>query len=252
MNNVESASATPVSGQVKDHYEKYPYPLCYRRINGMQLGYFNPDPELKAKFAVVGCGTTEANLVANMFPKSEVFAIDLSRASISISKSINRHYKQNIMYRQGDFIDVLPSAGPFDVVIASGVLHHVGPLDDALQSIHNGLKDHGYLFGMVYNDAPRKFIPEVVETFRSQGLTPKEVKDALKNFPIKHPARLWADKHVDDPSEIADTWLHPYFRQYTPTSWTEVIQSRFKMEKLEEDGTKLLFCARKADAQANT
>ena len=173
---------------------------------------FRVERPVDGSIMIAGCGTVEACLVANVNPAAHVVAIDFSKASIAISKSIARHHKiKNIRHMVGDICDIeIPQK--FDYVVSSGVLHHIPDVSKALCNIKNHMNDNGILSGMVYYKTERKAIDKnIVDYFRKNNYHPTDVMQTLKS--VEHP---WYSIHVKDMQEIADTWLHPYYVEYEP------------------------------------
>ncbi|MBD99762.1 MAG: hypothetical protein CMO34_07985 [Verrucomicrobia bacterium] len=217
---------------VKELYEEYPYPssrqykfdITNERLSISGVGPFNVKGE---HIFVAGCGVAEACVIANTNPASRVYGIDLSETSIKAAKAIRRKYQlKNLTLQVGDFNHV-QNTDAFDHVIASGVIHHVENDHLAVYNIWRLLKEGGKFAGMVYSDRRPNFIREKSQFFREEGFNAKQVIEYFEKN--KHePAYIWYDVHVKDKEEIADTWLHPRFREYSKEDMYNLLSLYFE------------------------
>src|SRR5581483_12481339 len=76
---------------------------------------------------VAGCGTgQQAIMTARRFATARVLAVDLSLASLSYAKRMSRVLGvQNIEYAQADILRLPSLSRSFDLIEATGVLHHM-------------------------------------------------------------------------------------------------------------------------------
>jgi tetratricopeptide (TPR) repeat protein/SAM-dependent methyltransferase len=135
-----TAIADDVSSKVKQQYEENPYPRWVKpapadepRTMEQYFGrWFKPHPGLrvrgKTEILVAGCGTGQ-NLVetARQFEGAEVLAVDLSCASLCYAKRQALALGLgNVSFAEADILELGSIGRTFDIIDASGVLHHMG------------------------------------------------------------------------------------------------------------------------------
>ena len=150
-------------------YQRYPYPKVvqveYDRNLHDHLRYLahgcydNPAPKngtARARMLIAGCGTQEAVLWATSLPQFDVDAVDLSEASIEISKALAEQIGvSNLCFRRGDFEKGEGLEGPYDFISSYGVLHHLASPERGLEQLERVLKPGGMMALMLYNKTNR-------------------------------------------------------------------------------------------------
>ena len=134
------AAASAVSAAVQAQYEANPYPRWLRTQTSFAAA---PLAEIvrelfprvdvadveqgPTRLLVAGCGTGQNAIgIAKRFADASVLAVDLSRASLAYAKRKTTELgMHNIDYCQGDLLALDTLAERFDLVEASGVLHHL-------------------------------------------------------------------------------------------------------------------------------
>src|SRR5437867_2675420 len=131
----------PTSDPVAEQYVCYPYPEPGDDISTW-LKSFNYDryepraysalfwpegrPRSDLKILVAGCGSMQAAVVAYNNRECDVTAIDFSPASIAHEERLReRHKLTNLTLQVMNLIDVAKLETQFDLIISSGVLHHL-------------------------------------------------------------------------------------------------------------------------------
>ncbi len=126
-----------VSRRVRDQYEENPYPRWVAPmppVNAASLGEHIrvkfPLAPLRASDAadilIAGCGTgAHAIDIFRRVRDARVLAIDLSRASLSYAVRKTRELGLPIDYAQADILELDSLDRAFDLIEASGVLHHL-------------------------------------------------------------------------------------------------------------------------------
>ena len=130
---------------VADLYENHPYPYFGRWAGFFQRIRWEERQTLnyKALFAaawgsaegavsrqrilVAGCGTLEPLVAALANPQAEVVGVDLSARSLAILKhqATLRGLRGRIHLVQADIQNLPQTLGLFDLVIATGLIHHL-------------------------------------------------------------------------------------------------------------------------------
>src|SRR5580765_2653312 len=129
------------SSPVADQYTRYPYPepgddiptwlksFNYDRFEPLAYSaQFWPEgrPRADLKILSAGCGSMQAAVVAFNNPECHVTGIDFSPASIAHEERLReRHKLENLTLRAMDLLDAPSLQQQFDLIICTGVLHHL-------------------------------------------------------------------------------------------------------------------------------
>jgi len=133
-----------VSRAVQGQYEDNPYPrwlslsrrprTTIRRHLAQVLALPQPvrAEEEMPRILIAGCGTGRHALqTALRYQNADVFAIDLSRASLAYGLRMGAEHRiRNISFAQADILEMGGYPERFDLIESSGVLHH---LDDPMR-----------------------------------------------------------------------------------------------------------------------
>ena len=223
----------------------YPDPKVYQCACGKIDPNYRTAFDLKnsenKKILVAGSGTIEGVLVAREHKTSQVHAVDLSTASLKLSEYFaQRDNITNIFHECADLMFWKPET-KFDFIVATGLVHHVRDDVKLLQRLRSWLEDEGHIYGMVYHEVGREHI-SIMEDLPKTPIGVQAVRQRLEALPIGHPSRRWYQEHDQGNEEIADTWLNPFFRNYTESSFKHtLIAAGFRSIKLYIDKTKILF-----------
>jgi 2-polyprenyl-3-methyl-5-hydroxy-6-metoxy-1,4-benzoquinol methylase len=236
---------------VADHYNRYPYPNARKYLLNPKGEYLHlsacaPTNTQGRNILVVGCGSIEGILVANANPNSSVMGIDLSENQIRIGKSIRRKFRiDNLSLRTAD-ITAIPGIehSKYECIVATGVIHHIPEVKKALANIANLLEsDTGIFSGMLYDEESRpQGIRELNVQFRSQNYDTNDVRKYFEVNNIGYAAE-WYYKYDPSDEEIADTWLNPYFVEYSPESVLDLFGEYFANVNCVRADGKLFFIA---------
>lgn len=236
-----------VSGLVARQYEAFAYPHPFADIREeVRKGYHQiGDPSLYGpvlwprgrskqfqRILVAGCGTVQAAYTAYMNPEFEVIGIDLSEASLAHERYLqDRHRLSNLKLFKGDLLEV-GHLGQFDLVLCTGVLHHMADPAAGLRVLRDVLDPHGVMLIMLYGQTVRTGVYMLQDAFRqmhipqtSEGV--QQVRHILGELPPRHYAQDYIRAAVElrDDAAIVDTFLHPKDRAYTVPQVLELLQS---------------------------
>ena len=184
--NIASAGPVcdPVSRRVRDQYESSPYPR-WLRIAAMDRSPVADS--LKRRFShwkparafgtgsralVLGCGTGyEPIELALREPEFRVIAVDLSLASLAYATRMAEDLGvRNIRFLHGDLLNLRNFDGSFDLVSASGVLHHMRDPLAGWEAASSRLAEGGLMRVGLYSATARQSIVKVREVIRRQGV----------------------------------------------------------------------------------
>jgi trans-aconitate methyltransferase len=247
LKGIGGSNPSPSANVHSEFYTTFPYPdpkiyqcACGKIDVKYQTAFHLKNAENK-KILVAGCGTVEGVLIARQYKDSQVHAVDLSTASLKLSEYFaQRENLNNIFHECADLMFWEPET-KFDLIVACGVIHHVRDDVKLLRRLRSWMTDDGHLYGMVYNETGREHI-SIMEDLPKTPTGVQVVKQRLEALPATHPSHRWYEEHDKGNEEIADTWLNPFFRNYTESSFKcTLITAGFRAIKIYIDQTKLLF-----------
>jgi SAM-dependent methyltransferase len=225
------------AGEVRDFYERMPYPAPLTSLDEHRDLYTDPDrrrPQFHLlwpdepfrgdqEILVAGCGTSQAARYALREPNARVTAIDISATSLRYTRDLKRKYQlENLELHRLAIEDVQKLGRSFDQIVCTGVLHHLPDPDAGLRALREVLKPEGALHLMVYAAYGRAGIYMIQEYCRLLGIGTsdadlRELGAALATLPADHPIAgvMRAARDFRHPDALADALLHPLDRAYT-------------------------------------
>ena len=184
-----------------------------------------PHKEYRADLDVLvaGCGTWQAAKYALCHPAAHVVATDISPSSLEHTRELTKKYDlNNVDLRQLSVENVSDLDHQFDLIICTGVLHHLVDPDAGLRALRSVLKPDGAMFLMVYAPYGRTGVYMMQEYCRRLGIgtSEKEMSDLIsvvEELPEFHPlleGRGGSRKFPNHPM-TADELLNPRDRAYS-------------------------------------
>jgi SAM-dependent methyltransferase len=172
---------------------------------------------------IAGCGTSQAAKYAVCHPEARLVGIDVSQTSIDHTGTLKRQYDlSNLDLRQLPIERAAELEREFDLIVCTGVLHHLTDPDAGLRALRSVLKRDGALYLMVYAPFGRTGIYMLQDYCRRLGIgtTDREIRDliaTLEVMPQHHPlvTVLRASRDALDPDALADALLNPRERPYS-------------------------------------
>lgn len=221
----------PTSRRVADQYEAHPYPrwsdLQMPREGGARISlepFFNAEKlsffDRPFKVLIAGAGTGQHALAAAIRygPKAEILAVDLSCRSLAYGKARAAQFGiTNIRFAQADIQTMTSEAGPFDVIEAVGVLHHMAEPFKGWARLIELLRPGGLMLTGLYSAIARRNIAELRSEANYPG--PKCSDDAARAYRARlmtrtdDTAAILLDSHdFYTLSEFRDLVLHEHER----------------------------------------
>ena len=236
-----------VSTQVARQYEAFAYPEPLADLEEeIRKGYYQVGdpalyapilwpsgrPERRLSILVAGCGTVQAAYAAYMNPADEVVGIDLSTASLAHERFLQeRHSLTNLKLFRGDLLEVGELEQQFDVILCTGVLHHLKDPAAGLSALRHVLAPEGVMVLMLYGQTVRTGVYMLQDAFRRMGIeqTPEGValvRRIVAELPSRHYARDYvrAASELEHDAAIVDTFLHRQDRAYTVPQLFELVE----------------------------
>lgn len=213
---------------IEAFYNKFTYPNLEKykehfNIENLYDKTLPPDESLYNKtICIAGCGTLQPFLVANNHKNSEIIAVDVSNSSIEKAKSLCDQYNlNNIKFIQTEFEKINYK---FDVILATGVVHHTKNVTDFLNVAFDNLVSGGMFKGFVYYIRGRQGIFKLNKFFVENNFSVNDVRLYFS----EHKNNFYNLQQKDD-EEIADVWLNPRFREYDmETFYDEILSSKWR------------------------
>lgn len=235
-----------ITDQVRALYERRPYPPVslltpfvqfVRRGELSLLRYgtgfeacFGTIPEKEPRILVVGSGTLEPVAVAAANPGARILAVDLSEKSLKRLRW-NARWKgvsSRIETRQGDFQELPVSLGPFDYVIASGVIHHLEDPGRGLRVLHTLGHERAVYRFMIYSHWGRELLYGAKSLAALFGVeSPERLRLLLEALPADHPYRIYFHLYEDARTDagLVDGYLHPCDRPFDAEELGALLES---------------------------
>jgi SAM-dependent methyltransferase len=223
--------------QVRDIYERVPYPPPVANLDTQRDLYRNPvhrrarfhrmwpteRPRSNQKILIAGCGTSQAARHALREADAQVTAIDFSETSLRHTRDLQRSYKlENLDVHQLAIEDIQRLGRRFDIIVCTGVLHHLRDPDVGLRTLREVLNPGGAMHLMVYAPYGRAGIYMMQEYCRllDVGKSDADLRDlrtTLDFLPMDHAitGALRRAKDFRRPDAMADALLNPLDRAYT-------------------------------------
>lgn len=194
-----------------------------------------PDKEYRADLEVLvaGCGTWQAAKYAIGHPAARVVGIDVSSTSLEHTERLKQdHNLTNLEARQLAIENVAELDQRFDLIICTGVLHHLVDPDAGLRALRSVLKPEGAMYLMVYAPYGRTGVYMIQEYCRRLGIgaSPDEIRDlmaVLRCLPDHHPllATQRGSREFPHADALADSVLNPRDRSYSVSQLFDFVES---------------------------
>ena len=172
---------------------------------------------------VAGCGTWQAARYALCHPDAAVVGIDVSTTSIASTETLKRKYDlKNLELRQLPLERAGELERTFDLIVCTGVLHHLADPDAGLRALRGALRPDGVMYLMVYAPYGRTGVSMLKEYCRRLGIgtSERDIHDlvaTLEALPQHHPlvAVLRGSRDARNADALADALLNPRDRSYS-------------------------------------
>jgi SAM-dependent methyltransferase len=229
---------------IEEFYDKHPYPPPVADLDRYR-DFWSSEERRKVdhylhwpqwpyredvSVLVAGCGTSQAAKVAIRRPASRVVGIDVSAASLCHSAALKTRYRlDNLELYELPIEQVARLGASFDLILCTGVLHHLLNPAAGLRALRGVLEPHGALHLMVYGRYGRLGIQMLQDYCRRLGVDTSEesVDDLLhtlgalpRSHPLEHLLRAPDFKRAD---AVADALLNPRDRDYKVSEVFELL-----------------------------
>ena len=224
------------SRAVREQYEQNPYPrwLNLPAVEGTSIASmlrekfprFTPQASLHGAVSVLvaGCGTGREPLeIARTCPDADVVAVDLSRRSLAYAMRKARELEvHNVRFVHGDILALQTLGRTFDVIVSTGVLHHLDEPMAGWRNLTGLLRAGGVMRVGLYSRRARRVVEEARRLIRRLDIEPTPA--GIRHFRTRLLAGdLSADLSVLERSDdlytmstCRDLLFHACERQFSP------------------------------------
>jgi SAM-dependent methyltransferase len=235
----------PRADVVSRQYERYRYPQPIEDLEAWLANNWEwydpshahrvlwPDREYQRDLDILiaGCGTNQASVFAFMNPDAKVVAVDISQPSLDHQQYLkDKHGLFNLELRLLP-IEELPTLGlDFDLIVSTGVLHHMADPQAGMNAIAACLRPDGAMGLMLYAKYGRAGLELLQSFFRDLGLEQNEssiglVRETLSVLSPDHLVQpyLKMARNLQSDAVLVDTFLHGRERSYTVDDCIDLI-----------------------------
>lgn len=232
---------------VSQQYERWRYPPPVQDLAAWSVAnwdwfdpahahrIFWPDRDYRPDLDILiaGCGTNQAAVFAFGNPGANVVGVDISQPSLDHQQHLkDTHGLDNLQLHLLP-IEELPTLGrQFDLVVSTGVLHHMADPPAGLRALADCLRPDGVMALMLYAKYGRIGVELLESVFRDLGLRQDDssvqlVKDTLSSLTADHPIQSYLKIAYDlqDDAALVDTFLHNRARSYTVDECLDFVAS---------------------------
>ncbi len=237
----------PRADVVAKQYEKWTYPEPIQNLetwltNNWQ--WFDPSHAHRVLWPdrpyqpdmdilIAGCGTNQASVFAYTNRAAKVVAVDVSQASLDHNRYLKDKYSLKNLELQLLPIEDVPSLDKkFDLIVSTGVLHHMAEPKVGMKALADCLRPDGVAAIMLYARYGRTGVELMQAIFRELGLEQNEeslsmVKEATNSLSPSHPLQSYISIAPDLKFDagMVDTFLHGRDRSYTVEDCLDLVDS---------------------------
>ncbi len=229
---------SPLNDAVARQYERFPYPAPAQSLHEWHAKSRHfPDPEQQhllfwpdrvytpgLDILIAGCGANQAAELAFHNPSARVLGIDVSQASLASEQRLKElHDLANLELRRLPIEEVQGLGRSFDLVISTGVLHHMSDPGLGMRALGSLLRRDGVLALMLYAKYGRYGVSVMGEFFHMLGLDQSAasvaiIKETIRHLPPPHPIRHYlalGPRDLDSDAGVIDSFLHPRAKTYS-------------------------------------
>ena len=244
---MSSKSSKVSADPVRDFYTNHPYPPPLENLDRVrdlwqdenfhraEYHLLWPDKEYRADFDVLvaGCGTWQAAKFALTHPAARVVGIDVSPTSLEHTEKLKQKYNlTNLETRQLTVENTSDLDQRFDLIVCTGVLHHLVDPGAGLRALRSVLGTEGVMYLMLYAPYGRTGVYMLQEYCRRLGIgtSRQEINDltaTLKALPQFHPLLMMmrGSREALDADALTDALLNPRDRTYSVSQLLDFIES---------------------------
>jgi len=231
---------------IREFYTSHPYPPPVENLDRAREMWQNenvprsefhllwPNKQYRTDLDVLvaGCGTFQSAKYALCHPGARVVGMDVSTTSLEHTERLKQKYSlTNLETRQVEIEHAGQLDQRFDLIMCTGVLHHLADPDAGLRALRSVLKPDGAMYLMVYAPYGRTGVYMIQDYCRRLGIgvSPQEINDliaVLRVLPPHHPllASQGGSRDFMNGDALADALLNPRDRSYSVPELFEFVE----------------------------
>lgn len=232
---------------IADFYEKHPYPPAPADLDDYRTTWASRDRR-RAEHAllfgvtafredldvlVVGCGTSQAVRHAMRWPQGRVVGIDVSESSLrQTNRLVSKYDLTNLETHLLPIERVSELGESFDLIVCTGVLHHLEDPEAGLRELRSVLRPGGAAYIMVYATHGRHGVTMMQDYARMLGVGTSEAEildlaRTLAGVPEDHPIVpvLRSSPDFRHAAALADALLNPRERTYSTGELIDLVKA---------------------------
>jgi SAM-dependent methyltransferase len=233
-----------LSALIGDQYEAFPYPrwqtvsaaeqaVTLRAMMAQHLpaGVAPSIPDGPADILFAGCGTGKQVVeMAHAVDSKNILAIDLSRTSLAHAfRKAQEFGIDNAHFGQADIMQVKDWDARFDLIVCTGVLHHMADPSAALASLVALSKPHTVFLLALYSERARPHVIAARELIEQEDLP--DTLEGIRAFRARvralepdHPvARVAESREFYSASGLHDLAFNRHELRFTPPQVGELL-----------------------------
>ncbi|UTW58076.1 class I SAM-dependent methyltransferase [Kordiimonas sp. SCSIO 12603] len=242
---------------IADQYNSFPYPrwqttktVTPASLKALITELYGSDapadfPAANLSTLYAGCGTGEQVLkTESMVTSEKALAVDLSKASLAYAQRVTQDHKlENVHYACGDILNAPSWDASFDLIVCTGVLHHMKDPLAGLQSLKSVSKPHSLFHLALYSTRARENVREIREYINAHNIPGnhagiRAIREMIKDLPTDHKLKsLQETREFYSISGFHDYIFNIHEITYTPLEVKDLLASA-NLKLLGIDGDK--------------
>ena len=242
-----AVTTDPLADIVSRQYERWVYPMPIWDLPGWLQGnwqWFDPSHAHRMLWPdrdywsgmdilVAGCGTNQAAVIAYTNPEARVLGIDVSSTSLAHHRHLAEEYAlDNLELLRLPIEDIGTLGRDFDLIMSTGVLHHLADPERGIQALAPCLRPDGVMGLMLYATHGRIGVQIMQSVFDDLALQQDDegldmIRDAIDQLGPQHPlmSYLAIAPDLGDDEGLMDTFLPGRERTYTIDECRDLVAS---------------------------
>ena len=243
--------------QIADQYNSFPYPRWQTTktltpaslksqvgaLYGQEVPSEFPADSISTLYA--GCGTGEQVLKSeSMIVSEKALAVDLSKSSLAYAQRVTQEHKlQNVHFAYGDILNSKSWDVSFDLIVCTGVLHHMRDPLAGMEALKAVSKPHSLFHLALYSTRARENVHEIRKYISEHNIPGnhagiRAIREMIKGLPDDHQFKsLQHTREFYSISGLHDYIFNVHEITYTPLELKELL-AQAKLKLLGIDGEK--------------